>query len=69
MSKIPFQLTKETIVGLSIFIGVFLLFIVNAYFVVLSLLDVYAAPKVTTGASAIDDSVLSQAVQIIHADK
>jgi hypothetical protein len=65
MSKIHSQVDKETIIGIFIFFGMFLAFIVNVFIVTSSLMSVYGVTKTSISPSAIDDAVLSQAVRII----
>ncbi len=65
MLKIPFQQNKETVIGLSLFGGAFVLFVINIIVAVLTLVQVYGAKQTADSKTAIDGTVLSEAVRIL----
>lgn len=65
MSKIPLLQNKETIIGISLFGGAFILFIINMIVTVLILIQVYGAKQTVNSNTAIDGTVLSEAIQVI----
>lgn len=65
MLKIPFQENKETIIGVSLFSGAFVLFIINIVVTVLTLIQVYGSNQTADNKTAIDGTVLSEAVRIL----
>ena len=66
MLKVPFlQNNTETIVGLALLTGVLILFFVNAFFVVTSLVSVYGNKKALPQQATIDATVFSQALKVI----
>lgn len=65
MLKIPFQHNKETVIGLSLFGGAFVLFLINLIVAGITLIQVYGVKETVDSKTAIDGTVLSEAVRII----
>ena len=65
MSRIHFLQTKETMIGVSLLVGLVVLFVINMYFIISSMILAYGAKSVSKEAQNIDDSMLSQAIKII----
>lgn len=67
MSKIHSQADKETIIGISLLIGLALWFVVNIVIVFSSLVVLYGAQEEPSRkTSPIDDSALSRAIQLLR---
>jgi hypothetical protein len=66
MSKIHFLQSKETTIGFSLLFGVVVLLIINIIVVASSLIVGYGAKKNGTTNRTINDSVLSQAVNLLE---
>ena len=69
MLKIPLTQNKETIIGVTLFSGVAILFVVNVFLVVLSLIGAYGFQKTLPVSKTIDSSVMSDAVKLIAPEK
>lgn len=67
MSRIHSTVDKETIIGISLLIGLALWFIVNIVIVFSSLISLYGGQQeVSKRSSPIDDSAVSKAVQLLR---
>lgn len=66
MSKIHFLQTKETAIGVSLFAGVFLLLLLNAIIVVISLIHAYGATKIPQTTNTINSTILRDAVSALE---
>lgn len=65
MSKIPLQYNKESLIGIGLLGGAFLLFSINVLLAISTLIQVYGSKPLKTPSATIDSTALSEAVKFI----
>ncbi|MCX8009073.1 MAG: hypothetical protein N3A54_05250 [Patescibacteria group bacterium] len=55
-------------IGLSLFFGLFVLFLINLSIIITSLIRIYGAQNIKISSSGIDDAALSEAVRILKSE-
>lgn len=69
MSKIHLRQSRESLIGYALFAGAFILFLINAVFIIQMLIAVYGQKSDVTSNTAIDGTVISDAIERIRQDE